>query len=645
MTALSTRLGGVALLALALSPLPVLAQPSGAELYARACAQCHDSRDTEIRAPRLEVMRGLTPEAILRALESGSMKPFAQNLSDAERAAVAQHIAGRAFSQQAAAVTPAPDGRCAEGGRDPSAGSGQASRPLEGPGWNGWGAGIANTRFQPAQAAGLSAETVGRLRLKWAFGFAGAFSANAQPSIVGGRVFVGGGDRKVHALDARTGCSHWSFAPDAAVRTAVSIGPRRGGSGFAVYFGDIAAHAYALDAATGALLWKVKVESHRAARVTGAPTLHDGVLYVPVSSIEEAFAARSDYECCTFRGSVLALDAETGAEIWKAYSIADEPRPTKQNSLGTQRFGPSGAAIWSAPTVDPARGAVYVATGNAYSRAMDATVADTSDAVIALDMKTGRRLWHRQLTPDDAFIVGCIGGSALNCPDDPGPDHDFGQSPILTTLPARSAEGSTDGSTDGRRLLVIGQKSGVVHALDPDREGRIRWQARVGKGGALGGSQWGSAVDKEKVYVAISDVRFSGRRNGALQLDSHAGGGLFGLDLATGRVAWSVPPVPCGERAQCSPALSAAVTVIPGVVFSGGVSGFLRAYATGDGRLLWEVDTARDYVTVNGVEARGGAMDGPGPTVVDGMLYVTSGYGLWGGKSGNVLLAFGFVGE
>ena len=627
---MTTRLAGFALVTLALSPVSVLAQPSGADLYARACAQCHDSSDTEIRAPRREAMRALSPEAILRALETGSMKPFAQALSAAERAALAQYIAGRAFTQQAAAVAGTPDGRCTEGAGDPSAGSGQASRPLEGPRWNGWGADIANTRFQSANA-GLSAETVGGLSLKWAFGFEGTLSANAQASIVGGRVFVGGG-RKVHALDAKSGCIRWSFATDAAVRTAVSVGPRRDGRGHAVYFGDIAAHAYALDAAKGTLLWKVKVDPHPAARVTGAPALHDGVLYVPVSSIEEAFGTRSDYECCTFRGSVMALDAETGAEIWKAYTIEDEPHRTKQNSVSTQLFGPSGAAIWSAPTVDVARGAVYVATGNAYSRAIDGTVADTSDAVIAFDMKTGRRLWHRQATPSDAFIVGCVSGNTMNCPDDHGPDHDFGQSPILTTL------------ADGRRLLVIGQKSGVVHALDPDREGEIRWQVRVGKGGTLGGSQWGSAADKDKVYVAISDVRFTSGT--PLLLDPRAGGGLFGIELATGRVAWSVPPAPCGERAQCSPALSAAVTAIPGVLFSGGVSGMLRAYATGDGRLLWEVDTARDdYVTVNGVRARGGAMDGPGPTVVDGMLYVTSGYGLWGGKAGNVLLAFGVSGD
>jgi polyvinyl alcohol dehydrogenase (cytochrome) len=617
MTAISSRLGGFAFLTLVLSAAPVLAQPNGAELYARACAQCHESSDTEIRAPKGEVMRTMTPEAILRALQSGSMKPFAQQLSTVEQAALAVHITGRAFTQQAAAVTPAHEANCKDG-------TPTVFQPIERPAWNGWGADIANTRFQSAKAAGVSAETVRQLRLKWAFGFAGALSANAQPSVVGGRVFVGGGDQKIYALDAKTGCIHWTFGTDAVVRTAISVGPRRGTSGFAVYFGDVAAHAYALDAATGALLWKVKVEHHLAARVTGAPTLYDGVLYVPVSSIEEAFGTRSGYECCTFRGSVVALDAETGEQLWKTYTIPDEPQPTKKNTIGVQLFGPSGAAIWSAPTVDPARGAVYVATGNAYSR----PAADSSDAVIALDMHTGRKLWQRQVTPNDAYIVGCSTGSALNCPDDPGPDHDFGQSPILASLP------------NGQRMLVIGQKSGVVHALDPDREGQILWQVRVGKGGVLGGSQWGSAVDDGYVYVAISDVRFlSGR---PLRLDPRAGGGLFAIDLSTGRIIWSVPPVPCGERPQCSPALSAAVTVIPGVVFSGGVSGFLRAYSTEDGRLLWEVDTARDnYATVNGVVARGGAMDGPGPTVVDGMLYATSGYSLWGGKYGNVLLAFG----
>ena len=611
------KVAGVACLALALPAADALAQPNGGELYARACAQCHESSDTNNRAPKRDVMRAMTPEAILRALQAGSMKPFAQPLSAAEQEAIAAYLAGRSFAQPAAAVVSAADGQCT------AADGGTSFASMDGPGWNGWGADLANSRFQTAAAAGLSADTVGRLRLKWAFAFAGALSANAQPTIVGGRVFVGGGDRKVHALDAKSGCPHWAVVTDAVVRTAPSVGPRRGGPGFAVYFGDTAAHAYALDAASGALLWKVKVDPHRAARITGAPALHDGVLYVPVSSIEEAFANRAAYECCTFRGSVVALDAETGAQLWKSYTIPDEPQPTTRTSVDVQRFGPAGAAVWSAPTIDAARGAIYVSTGNAYAQ----PAAGGSDAVIAFDMRSGRRLWERQLTPDDAFVVGCFSRTP-NCPDNPGPDYDFGQSPILKTL------------ADGRRVLAIGQKSGVVHALDPDRQGEILWQVRVGKGSALGGSEWGSAADDANIYVAISDVGFLGAN--PFRLDPNAGGGLHAIDLATGRVKWSVPPVPCGDRPRCSPALSAAVTAIPGAVLSGGVSGWLRAYATDDGHLLWEVDTARDdYAPVNGVAGRGGAMDGPGPTVAGGMVYVTSGYAQWGGKAGNVVLAFG----
>src|SRR6185369_1947749 len=200
------------------------------------------------------------------------------------------------------------------------------------------------------------------------------------------------------------------------------------------------------------------------------------------------------------------------------------------------------------------------------------------------------------------------------------------QSPILVNLPG------------GRQLLVIGQKSGVVYALDPDQNGKTIWQTRVGRGGPLGGTEWGSAADQERMYVANSDVGFLS--DGTRRLNSSVGGGLFAVNLSDGKITMQVPPVPCGERDRCSPALSAAVTVIPGVVFSGGVSGYLRAYATDDARLLWEFDTARDYSTVNGVSAHGGAMDGPGPVIADGMLYVNSGYSQWSGIPGNVLLAF-----
>jgi polyvinyl alcohol dehydrogenase (cytochrome) len=502
-------------------------------------------------------------------------------------------------------------------------------QPLDGPRWNGWGADLNNSRFQPAAMAGMTQDQEPRLQLKWAFGFPEASNANAQPTVVGGLVFVGGGDRKVYALNAKSGCTRWVFATEADVRTAISFAPISGmhlprafPKQFGVFFGNVDANAYAVNATTGALVWKTKVEDHPAARITGAPTLYSGVLYVPVSSLEELTGSRPTYQCCTFRGSVVALDATTGTQIWKTYTIPEPPRPTKRNAVGTQLYGPSGAAVWSAPTIDVQRGALYVATGDSYSN----PAAETSDAIVAFDLATGRMLWHWQATAKDSYVLACYAGDRTNCPDDPGPDHDFAQSPILVSL------------RDGQRVLVIGQKSGVVHALDPDREGKILWQTRIGKGGPLGGIMWGSAADQDRVYVANSDMRLL--PGDTMQLDPKAGGGLFALDLATGKILTQVPPVACGDRRQCSPALSAAVTAIPRVVFSGAVSGYLRAYAAGDARLLWAVDTARDYATVNGVLARGGAMDRPGPTIVDGMLYVNSGYAQWGGLPGNVLLAF-----
>ena len=597
------------------SGFPAIAQQSGAVLYAQSCAQCHDAGDQQSRVPGRSALQLMSFEHVLGTITSGSMADMAKGRTDDERKAIASFVTGRISKGPSPVAASEASGNCAE---RPLAFAGALERPR----WNGWGADLNNSRFQRAEMARLTPDQVPGLQLKWAFGFPGASAANAQPAVVGGVLFVGGTDRKLHALDAKSGCTIWTYATDAPVRTAVTFGPIPGTDQFAVFFGDVSANAYALNATTGALVWKTKVEDHPAARVTGTPTLFSGVVYVPVSSIEEVTGSRPSYECCTFRGSVVALDGATGREIWKAYTIPEAPRPTNKNASGIQLFGPSGAAVWSSPTIDAQRQALYVATSNSYSN----PPADSSDAVLAFDLKTGRMLWHRQATPNDSYVVACYGADQTNCPQDHGPDHDFGQSPVLVGL------------QDGRRVLAIGQKSGVVHAFDPDQEGKPLWQTRIGKGGPLGGSEWGSAADLDRIYVANSDVRFL--RDGTRRLDPAAGGGLFALNLSDGKIMMQVPPVSCGGRDQCSPALSAAVSLIPGVVFSGGVSGFLRAYATDDARLLWEFDTARDYATVNGVSGHGGAIDGPGPVIVDGMLYVNSGYAQWSGIAGNVLLAF-----
>ena len=201
-----------------------------------------------------------------------------------------------------------------------------------------------------------------------------------------------------------------------------------------------------------------------------------------------------------------------------------------------------------------------------------------------------------------------------------GPDFDFGASPILRSLSAT------------RDILVVGQKSGVAYGLDPDREGAVVWQFRVGQGGALGGIEWGMAADEERVYVPVSDVLGPPRD----------AGGLFALGLGGGQKVWQAPApaLGCTDGRGCTGAQSAAISVIPGAVFSGSIDGHLRAYSTADGRILWDYDTAREFETVNRVKATGGSIDAAGPVIAGGLLLTNSGYGLWRGKPGNVLLAF-----
>jgi polyvinyl alcohol dehydrogenase (cytochrome) len=574
---------------------------AGEAVYQKHCAQCHDKGVG--RAPQLLTLSLSTPEQVLAALTTGKMAEQGKALTPAEARSVAMFVTGGKSFGGDAALT---QGACAE----PAP---AFDKPFSGPYWNGWGVDIDNRRMQPAGMAGLRADQVPQLKLKWAFGFPGAGKANAQPTVVGGRIFAGSDTGKVYSLNAATGCIYWTYKADRPVRSAISIGPV--GAKWVAYFGDQHAQAYAVDAATGTLLWKVRVEEHPAAMITGAPALYDGRLYVPTSSYEEVTGGARTYECCKFRGAVTALDAATGKQIWKSYTIAEEPQPVRKNKQGTQLWGPSGAGVWSSPTIDPKRHAVYVVTGDAYSD----PPARTSDAFLAFDMDTGKLLWSRQMTAGDAFNLGCPSGD--NCPEANGPDFDFGCSPNLVDLP------------NGKRALVSGQKSGMVHALDPDQQGEVLWSVRVGKGGPLGGVQWGNASDGQNVYVAVSDHAVMPGQN------PKDAGGMYALKLATGERVWSTPAPGC-DRPKCSSAQSAAVTLIPGVAFSGSLDGHLRAYATADGRIVWDVDTAVEYQAVNGVKAKGGSLDGPGPVVVGGTLYVNSGYGQFGEMPGNVLLAF-----
>jgi len=598
----------------------------GEAVFRRVCAVCHlglaqmgpaagvnpfGGAGLGAHAVPREMLHTYPPEAILNALTNGKMQAQGALLSDAERRAVAEYASGRAFA------TARPLDPAIEAGKactdDPS-----MTDPDRGPGWNGWGNGVANTRFQSRERGGLVASDLPHLKLKWAFGFVNVASVRSQPAVASGRLFVASDNGEVHALNARSGCTYWSFKARAGIGSALSVGrytDAAGATRYAVYFADRKTNAYAVDAKSGRLIWVRQVDFNASASITGSPTVYGGRVFVPVQGIgEEGRAARGDYACCTFRGSVTALDASTGALLWKTYTVG-ENRLRGKSKDGVALYGPAGGGIWSAPTVDARRGLVYVATGNGYAEPAQ----PTTDAVLALDMRTGAVRWVRQVLAGDIWVMGCEAHNPGNptCPPTLGPDFDFSASPAL----ARAGT---------RELIVLPQKSGMAFALDPDDGGRILWRYRFGHGSGLGG-QWGGAIEGSRVFFGVADV---------LTLTP---GGVHAVRLADGAPLWRDPPPKalCAQHLGCSVGQGAALTAIPGAVLSGALDGGVRAYSTRDGSLLWMFDTNRDFKTVNGVSAHGGGIDGPGPIAAGGMLYVTSGNGGIVGLPGNVLLAFG----
>jgi len=558
----------------------------------------------------------MSADRVLAAMETGPMISMAVRLTTADRRAIAEFVSGKPIGQPLV-TTPSAKAMCPA--------SSESFASTNNP-WIGWGADTSNTRFQ--NAGGISAGDVPRLKIKWAFAFPGDIQAYSQPTIAGGRVFVGSPGGKVYSLDAKTGCVHWFFDAEAGVRSAVTI-VRMGANSFVAFFGDAKANVYAVEATSGILFWKTKADAFPVAGITGSPVFHNGKIYIGIRSGEEAAGADPLYECCRFRGSLVALDAATGKQAWKTY-LVDEPKRTTKNKAGAQLWAPSGVAVWSTPAIDIRRNILYVTTGNNYTD----PATRLSDAFVAMDLNSGKILWSHQMTPKDAYTSACRLPDKTNCAESNGPDFDFGSSPILVTL------------ANGRRALVAGQKSGVVWAVDPDNQGEVLWQTRVAKGGTAGGVQWGSAVDQNNVYVAVSDIgRIMLTYTTSTDADPKQGGGMFALRLDNGERVWYTPPEPCGTRPRCSPAQSAAVSAIPGVVFSGSVDGHLRAYASAGGKVVWDFDTAQNYETVNGVPGHGGSLDGPGAAIGDGMLFVNSGYPTAGGLPGNVLLAFSVDGK
>jgi polyvinyl alcohol dehydrogenase (cytochrome) len=582
---------------------------SGWATFQGQCFRCHGNAAAGA-TPTAWAIRQMTPERINAAL-TGGKHPDGQTLSAIQKQRVAEFMSGRPMGSIGAGEAKSMASQCTANPpmRDPASG----------PSWNGWGNDLANTRFQPAAAARLTAADVPRLKLKWAFGIPTGLTNNAQPTVVSGRVFMATDNGYLYSLDAKTGCVYWSFQNGSIVRNSPTVGPVTGqgsagqnGARWAVFFGDGHANVFAVDAQTGRQLWKTRVDQHVVARITAGVKHHEGRVYVPISGSEEFNSGQPDYPCCTARGGVTALDASTGKQIWTTYNV-DEPKPWKKNPNGVQLYGPSAGGVWDSPTIDPVRGALYVGTGDAVTP----PESPLTDAVMALDLKTGKVLWSRRATENDLFMGGCGGPNRSEaCPSPMGPDYDIGNSPILVTLP------------NGKRALFVGTKGADVLALDPDANGALLFRVNpsgqpVGfSGRGRGGIVWGGATDQRQVYYGMGAA------------------GLGAVQSTDGKTAWVFTAPGAGGRGTA--ALGAAPTAIPGVVFEGSGDGRLFAVSAVDGKQLWEFNTAQTFDTVNKVAARGGQIATSGAVVVDGMVYIGSGYGISSGASGgNVLLAFG----
>jgi polyvinyl alcohol dehydrogenase (cytochrome) len=570
-------------------------------LYEQHCTSCHGNPAGPKNAPDGMHLRKLSADAIYDAMAKLPAHANLQSISDEDKRLIAYYIGGRKVGVADLADAKHMTNQCA------------SAKPMDAsaPSWNGWGLDNDNSRFQPAKAAGLTADQVPQLKLKWAFGFPGAEEVYGQPSVFGGRVFIAVDTGTVYSVDASSGCVYWSYQADSGVRTALNIAPMKGSVKFAAFFGDIKANLYKVDASTGKLIWKIRVDDNSLARITGAPRLYNNRLYVPVASGEERAAGLSTvHPCCTFRGSIVAVNADTGKQIWKTYIIPETPKLIGKNPNGVPRYGPAGGGVWNTPTIDPKNHALYIGTGDSYTE----PAPPSTDGLMAINFDTGKVLWTVQDTENDAWLSGCGGGqsnanNSPNCPKELGPDFDFGSSPILRTLP------------DGRRVIIAGQKSGMVWAHDVDKKGAVVWKAQMVDKLALGMITFGGAADDQRAYFGL--------RNG----------GVASVDLASGEKKWFTPEDDAHSSIQFH-GQTAAQSAIPGVVFSDGWDGMVRAFSTGDGHLLWEFNTARDFTTVNGVAAKGGSMGAPGPVVAGGMLFVGSGYVFGAGTPGNVLLAF-----
>ena len=581
----------------------------GKPLYIEHCAGCHEAQ--VYKAPHTTWLELMSPQVLYRSITEGIMQSQAAHLSGGDKQHIVEYITQMRLGD--------PDAGPAVAWCEASA---SEFSTLDENHLTGWG--HDTRRYVSSDAAGFDRSQIDNLELKWSFGFPASTRARSQPTIAMGAVFVGSQDGTVYAFDLETGCVRWTFAARAEVRTGITLG-KRGPEGIpTAYFGDIIANLYALDAKTGELVWHTSPDDHHSATLTGTPAFANGNLYVPVSSLEVVTAANPEYACCTFRGHVIAVNGDDGSVLWDSYAIPNTPISTGDTAAGTKIFAPSGAPVWTSPTIDVDRNLLIFGTGENYSSPAD----QNSDAVIAVRLDTGERLWSRQTFPDDAWNVACMMVDNPNCPEEDGPDYDQASSPLLVDIGA------------GKTVVVAGQKDGRVFALDWETGQNKLWEVKLGRGSIQGGVHFGMAADGTTVYVPINDMNDT--RNGEWLDPETARPGVSAVNAVTGEVLWThVQENVCGEgRPFCDPGVSAAITATDGAVIAGHLDGIIRIYDRNSGEIIWSYNTTTPVTGTNGVIAQGGGMSGSGPALGAGHMVINSGYGLYNHEAGNALLVF-----
>jgi polyvinyl alcohol dehydrogenase (cytochrome) len=591
----------------------VAASPAGPHpgeaVYKQYCASCK-GLPGGTSSPTRETLARMSSGQISNALITGKMIAQAGPLSSQQVSYVSDYLSDAAAVDDTwlAAM------RCPANRRTP--------RLDTQPTVSTFGFDIRNRRNLSYAQAGLKAADLSNLEIAWVIGFPDAVTMRSQAAVVGNSIFVPVGESKNRVFafdisDKAKPCLQWVFEGERTIRTSAGYGVRKDGRRV-IMVGDMGAYIHMIDATNGKELWSSHMGLFPGSISTATPVLVGDKVIAPSSQYEIMMAAQPNYECCKTHGGVVALDAMTGKRVWEGHTM-ENAKPIRDRGDGKMLWGPAGAPVWNSPSIDVKRNRLYVGTGEANSD----TAHKNTDALMSFDLTTGKILWSHQATADDVFNVGCgPTGGGLNCSKNTVfRDVDFGASTILATKP------------DGKDIVVAGQKSGTVWAMNPD-DGSVVWRTHIGTGGP-----------NTHVYAPIS---YPGRTIPGQEVPADLRPGLYAVNLQDGTIDWKfeVKPDCTDQRKKFVPrcgslfGLSGAPTVIGDHIVTGGLDGRVYVVERKTGKLVSQWDTARDFDTLNGVKGNGASVDNASIIAANGLLIMNSGYGLFGQGAGNVMIGY-----